>query len=99
MGFVLKQNTLRGRIISLLKTEHPNPISVDALLSALQFSGDPTLTEFDLRSHLAYLSGDGKGYLRLESPRPKFQLVTLTSRGIDLLDGVIENDPGVYIVR
>lgn len=90
---------LRGRILKALDYEYPRSISKKMLVHALQ-SARYTCSKSHLDAHLSYLQE--KGYIKVEYvgvEKLDFgrNMVTLTAKGKDLVEGNIDNDPGVML--
>lgn len=102
-----------GLILRLLEANRGLEIAMDfeTLHDSLDLRGKPTAPH-KLRDLLGYMAG--KGYVELTRLRdvignrlPKsgdasldhIQTVKLTPKGKDLLDGTIEDDPGIRVVR
>jgi len=90
----------RGVIIKLLVAYYPHPKAVGDLLVALVKGQAQQMDMRGLAVHLGYLQD--KGYVvmeRLHSGRANFELQTvrLSARGLDLHDGRIPQDDGVWI--
>lgn len=87
----------RGFILRLLETNYPHPIMDTVLVSCLIEDG--AIINPDVSKSLAYLE-DGEyitcNAVDLNSIRKKAVLVRLTAKGIDLLEGTID-DPGVDV--
>jgi hypothetical protein len=88
-----------GTILSILKRHGLNSIS-DSLLGDILEDLKLKHVLPDTHDHLMYLSGKGKEYINVEDIIEhgiKRKLIKLTPRGVDLLYGLIEDDPGVSI--
>ena len=78
---------IRGAILKLLACEHPGSVDI----KVLHFSLDNlrmTITQEELRSHLAYLNA--KGYAEIHKRkvgRVEIEMVVITPQGLDVLDG------------
>jgi hypothetical protein len=89
----------RAAILRLLCARHPDPMTFLALQEALMIERYP-MEDRDLAFQLDYLAqGD---YIKLECARKRFgpakiQLVSIARKGIDLLDGRRESDPGIAL--
>jgi len=95
----MKENILRGKLLDLFRKVYPEGIDQKTIISILfQYHKIG-----DIQTSLEYLVG--KEYaLKKEHPHPyikqeKILWYKLTPKGIDLLDGNIENDPGILIQR
>jgi len=95
----MKENILRGKLLDLFRKVYPEGIDQNTVISIL-FQYHKT---GDILTSLEYLVD--KGYsLKKEHPHPyikqeKILWYKLTPKGVDLLDGNIENDPGILIQR
>lgn len=90
---------LRGRILKALDFSFPAPISFKMLSYALK-SARYDCSSAQLKAHLAYLKE--KGYVMVEKVGVEDldiyrDMVKLTVHGKDLVEGNIENEPGVII--
>jgi repressor of nif and glnA expression len=87
---------IRGVILKLLACEHPRPMDskvVHVLLDDLRYP----ITEEECESHLVYLAE--KGLINKETRKSSgmnLVMVTISPRGLDLLDGFI-GDVGVDV--
>ncbi len=92
----LKNRQLRGIILRNLAMFYPHPITIRGLKGALTEHGQPVPA--DTRKVCTYL--EDKGYIRTKEGYLKGstddELVKLTAKGIDLLEGA-SIDPGVDI--
>ncbi|MHC1762139.1 MAG: hypothetical protein AB9917_22015 [Negativicutes bacterium] len=90
---------IRGRILKALDLEYPRAMSLQMLGYALQsarYNCDPD----QIRAHLAYL--EQKGYVFAEDVGLKDlnlrrNMISLTAKGKDLVEGNIPDDPGVIL--
>ena len=95
----MKDNALRGKLLDLLRTVYPDGIDQKTLKSALyQYHKID-----DIIASLEYLI-DAAYVLLTERPHPflsheKVQSYKLTPKGLNLLDGNIDPDPGILIPR
>jgi hypothetical protein len=93
----IKLNILRGTIIRLLKEVYPDGLNETEVVGIYYQYYKPD----DIRASLQYLTD--KGYLsRLESPHPykpleKIVGYKLLPKGIDLIDGNVDADPGITL--
>lgn len=90
---------IRGYIMKVLHIGHPQPTGSNVVEVCLVDAGLP-VTPTALSGHLDYLKE--KGYIELSKPDLKgidlpLALAKLTPKGIDLLEGNIEADPGVFL--
>ncbi len=87
----------RGAILKVLAVEHPRPVDskvINALLDDLRMA----VTEEECQSHLAYLAQ--KGLLVLDERKMRgicLQMITISPRGLDVLDGFGYPEPGVDV--
>ena len=82
---------VRKTILRLLRQEYPSPVDFMILWAALDNLGYPQ-DRHTLTQHIHYLQE--KGLLRTETRTAygqKIELCALTSKGWDLLDGLIES--------
>lgn len=95
----LKDKEVRGRILKVLNTEYPAPLSLEILMIGLRAARYPATTG-QIKVHLAYLAE--KGYIKtkhvgvadMELSR---DMIALTAAGKDLVEGNIPPDVGVII--
>ncbi|SDI49516.1 hypothetical protein [Paenibacillus naphthalenovorans] len=90
---------IRGYIMKVLQIGHPQPTGSNVIEICLVDAGLP-VTPTALSGHLDYLKE--KGYIEITKPGLKgidlpISLPKLTPKGIDLLEGNIDPDPGVYL--
>ena len=86
---------IRGEILDALRTNYPGMLSEKQVITWLEQLGH---TAYNIKEYLEYLVD--KGYISLEvkvikSYRQENTMVKLTPKGIDLLEGSIEEDPGI----
>ncbi len=85
---------IRGALLKLLVHEHPGPVDFKVLhhlLDDLRY----TITEEELESHIVYLAGkDFVSIQTRETTGVRIEMVTITPKGIDILDGFTK-DVGV----
>ena len=93
----IRKGVLRGIILKGLDLEYPNEMSDAALQPMLQGSGYGDITKLEVRRDLEYLGGEG--YLEFGRKSRDLWLVKLTSKGVKLLEGRIDEDPGILIAR
>jgi hypothetical protein len=87
----------RGQLLEMLRMEYPAPAADKTLLAVMQNELRHDLTILDVRQHLEFLSG-----LELVTIVKKLRdpwIVTLTSKSLQLLEGVIPEIPGIVIAR
>jgi hypothetical protein len=96
---IMKQTILRGKILALLKKVYPEGIDEITVISVLyQYHKSD-----DILSSLAYLVD--KTYVdKKQQPHPFIEQeyvrwYKLTSKGVDLLEGNIDAEPGILIQR
>jgi len=94
-----KDNVLRGKILDLLNKVYPEGIDQKTIVSILYSYHKLD----DINSSLEYLT-DKKYILMKENQDPiikheKFKWYKLTPHGIDLIEGNINDDPGILIQR
>lgn len=93
---VLKNKLMRGQVLRTLTLFYPDPVSVGSLKSALLTRGITATAE--TINILHYLQD--KGYLKMTEAKitdiNDDDLVSLTAKGVDLMEGTIE-DPGVEV--
>ncbi|HJA40817.1 MAG TPA: hypothetical protein H9667_04735 [Firmicutes bacterium] len=79
----------RGQIIRMLSALYPSSATKSQLISGMQGYGMNVTADID--RHLAYLID--KEYVKGDL---KAELVTLTAKGVDLVEGIIE-DQGLIL--
>ncbi len=94
-----KGEVVRGKILYYLTLIYPQPATLPLLQGELDIFGYPVPMD-ELNFHLAYLSE--KDLVALEATRGpavgrKITLVKITAKGIDLLDGRLPSDEGIYL--
>jgi hypothetical protein len=100
MGATLRQKELmRGKILYYLKLIYPQTAALHLLQAELDYFGYPVPLE-ELSFHIAYLAE--KGMVSVEGVRGPYSqrninLVKITARGIDLMDGRLPSDDGIYL--
>lgn len=100
MGTSLRQKELiRGKILYYLHLIYPQTATVPLLQAELDYFGYPIPAE-ELSFHVAYLTE--KGLVQVEAVRGPYSqrsinLVKITARGIDYLDGRLPPDDGIYL--
>ena len=87
-GNIERHAVKRGEILRILKTEHPDFVSVKIVRNCLDNASLPT-AEASLLSYLVYL--EEKGYIKStrkkgERSRISIGMVALTAKGLDLMD-------------
>ncbi|HZP02854.1 MAG TPA: hypothetical protein VFD30_21570 [Terriglobia bacterium] len=90
---------IRGKLLYYLKLIYPNSATLPLLQGELDIFGYPVPLE-DLNFHIAYLIE--KGYVAADNVRGphsnrRIALVKITAKGIDLLDGRLAADEGIYL--
>jgi len=91
-----KYKRIRGAILKLLAHQHPGHVDSKVLyflLDDLRY----TISEEEFKSHCSYLAE--KELIKIESRKTsgvEIQMIVITSRGLDLLDGFIV-EPGVDV--
>lgn len=95
----MKQHILRGKILALLKKVYPDGVDEITIISILyQYHKTD-----DIHASLEYIAG--KGYAeKKQQPHPfkeheHVRWYKLEPKGVDLLEGNIEGDPGILIQR
>ncbi|HEY6290162.1 MAG TPA: hypothetical protein VI455_01190 [Terriglobia bacterium] len=100
MGASLRQKELiRGKILFYLHLIYPQTATVPLLQAEMDYFGYPVPVE-ELSFHIAYLAE--KGLVQVEGVRGPYShrninLVKITARGIDYLDGRLPPDDGIYL--
>ena len=89
----IENNRRRGLILENLKQKHPDGVDFVVLQKALEIQGH-SLSKRELASLITYLN-DG-GYVKVTYFKNYILTVVLDKKGIDLLEGSI-NDIGVII--
>ena len=94
---VIQNKRVRGHILTLLELTHPTPTPCDTVASALLSSG--LITNPDIAKQVDYLAD--KGYVKvylgdevlsLVQDPPREALVRLTAKGIDLMEGTLDDE-------
>lgn len=86
-----RHNRVRELILRAACRTYPNSLDSELLRATLANLGYP-MDKNDLAFYLAYLSDPERSYLRMdEKPEYNIKLITITSRGIDALDGRIRD--------
>jgi len=90
---------LRGKIMFYLNLIYPQTATFPLLQAELDYFGFPLPLD-ELHFHVAYLTE--KGFVETETARGPhtrgaMTLVKITARGIDLLDGRVPPDEGIYV--
>jgi hypothetical protein len=97
-----REAIIRGLILKILNHEYPNALSDETVLASLQAVGYADLTRHSVREDFDYLADENKKFLKITS-RPSapgdFWMAKLTAKGNDLLDGRINDEPGVTVAR
>ena len=93
------QEFLRGKILYYLSLIYPRTATLPLLQGELDICGYPVTLE-ELQFHIAYLVD--KGFAAVDLVRGPHShhpigLVKITARGIDLFDGRLPSDEGVYL--
>lgn len=84
-----KHDRIRQLILRIAFKAFPNAIDSELLRATLSTLGYP-MTANDLRIYLAYLADHQKALLELEEKEEfSILLVTLTAKGMDVMDGRI----------
>jgi hypothetical protein len=100
MATSLRQKELvRGKTLYYLHLIYPQQATMQLLQAELDYFGYPIPIE-ELSFHVAYLQE--KGFVEVETVRGPYShrsvnLVKITARGIDLLDGRLPPDDGIYL--
>ena len=94
-----KDNVLRGKLLDLLRTVYPDGIDQKTLKSALYAYHNID----DIVASLEYLT-DAAYCVMKEQPHPFLvheiiRWYKLTPKGLNLIDGNIDPDPGILIQR
>lgn len=93
---IMKNKMLRGQILRALSLFYPSPVDVNGIKASLATRG--MFVSADVLKPLHYLKD--KGYVNVNEPNimeiKDSNLVELTAKGIDLIEGTID-DPGVDI--
>ena len=100
MSTSLRQKELiRGKILYYLKLIYPHTATIPLFQAEMYYFGYPIPLE-ELSFHLAYLRE--KGFVEIEDVHGPHSLrsismAKITARGIDLLDGRLPHDEGIYL--
>lgn len=86
----------RGEILNVLRMNYPGMLSEKQVISWLEQLG--YVTYENIKEYLEYLQD--KGYIsievrRIKSFRQENTTIKLTPKGVDLMEGNIEEDPGI----
>jgi DNA-binding PadR family transcriptional regulator len=87
----------RGFILSMCKTNYPYGCSEELIANGAADVGF-SVSPVQISGHVEYLKD--KGYVRVEEVKSREysrHIVHITPKGIDLLDRVIPEDPGILI--
>jgi len=98
MTSLRNQELIRGKILYYLTLIYPRSATLSLLQGELDMFGYPIPME-DLHFHVSYLIEKGLAEadsIRGPVPRHEVQLVKATTKGIDIYDGRLPADPGVY---
>lgn len=90
---------LRGRILAILDYNYPAGLGTKLVAQSLA-AAKFTISRREFIAQLAYLSEKGYIIVRsvgFEDLNLERELVTLTAKGKDLVDGNIDPDPGVSV--
>lgn len=95
----VQNRVIRGRILKILKTNYPYPAG-EELISNILTDAQYNISPPQVNAHLIYLKE--KGYIEMQNTHvPGLEihrnLAKLTTKGIDLLEENIAQDPGVDI--
>lgn len=95
----MKDNILRGKLLDLLKSFYPDGVELSSILGIL-FEYHKSV---DIASSLEYLT-DKEYIIRNTKPHDyienaKFTWYKISPKGIDLMEGNIDNDPGILIPK
>ncbi|MDI3547901.1 MAG: hypothetical protein PWR10_1553 [Halanaerobiales bacterium] len=93
----MQNRVIRGRILKILKTNYPYPAG-EELISNILTDAQYNISPPQVNAQLIYL--EEKGYVKMqEADVPGLDIfrnqAKITPKGIDLLEGNIEDDPGV----
>jgi hypothetical protein len=94
-----QQELIRGKILGYLSLIYPRSATLPLLQGELDIFGYPVPAE-DLNFHIAYLVDKGLVAVeRVRGPQSqhKISLVRVTARGIDLFDGRLPAEEGIYL--
>jgi len=89
---------IRGKILYYLTLIYPRSATLPLLQGELDMFGYP-LPMDDLQFHVSYLIEKGlaeEEVVRGPVPRRQVKLVKATTKGIDIYDGLLPADAGVY---
>ncbi len=94
-----QKEIIRGKILHYLALIYPTAATLPLLQGELDIAGYPVPLE-ELSFHIAYLAE--KGLVSVEGVRGPYSqrninLVKITARGIDLMDGRLPADDGIYL--
>jgi hypothetical protein len=94
-----QKELIRGKALYYLHLIYPQQATMQLLQAELDYFGYPIPIE-ELSFHIAYLAD--KKLVEIETVRGPYShrsvnLVKITARGIDLLDGRLSADEGIYL--
>ncbi len=89
-----QKRVVRWRILRTLYMGMPVQVS-ETLLGEVLSDAKLAVTGRELRAALLYLSGDGKHYVVLNTPKVGVWAATLTPTGVDWLENPNATDPGI----
>ncbi len=94
-----QKEIIRGKILYYLALIYPQPVTLPLLQGELDLFGYPVLMD-ELNFHVAYLAE--KGLLTVENVRGRnvrqpVTLVKVTAKGIDVYDGRLPAEEGIYL--
>jgi hypothetical protein len=95
----LQKEIIRGKILYYLALVYPQAVTLPLLQGELDLFGYPVPMD-ELKFHLAYLSE--KGLVTVEDggsvqPRRRVALAKITAKGIDVHDGRLPAEEGIYL--
>lgn len=82
-----RHNRIRVLVLKILAPQHPNRVDAVLIRRLLADFGFP-ISEHSLKSYLAYLNERGCVAIE-EKPQYDITLVSITAKGLDILDGRI----------
>lgn len=85
----------RGRILKILDKAFPDEVASSVMALTLQ-EMHLAATIGQIRGHCEYLAGKGYVEIKHEDVKSDFT-VTITPKGIDLLEENIPADPGIWV--
>jgi DNA-binding PadR family transcriptional regulator len=92
---------IRGFILTICKYNYPAPCSLEVISLTIQ-ENQFSISPAQIKGYIEYL--EEKGYVRAAEKTSEVlgitrTVVTITAKGIDLMEGNIPPDPGILLPR